>query len=58
LRLALLAPDVVEAILDGGQPKELQIDDLTQAMPSGWEAQPASVGVRPVGAALVRALEE
>ena len=28
LRLTLLAPDIVEAILDGRQPAELQLDDL------------------------------
>ncbi len=39
LRLTLLAPDIVEAILDGRQPKGLQIEDLTQALPSAWEKQ-------------------
>ena len=28
LRLTLLAPDIVEAILDGRQSAELQLDDL------------------------------
>lgn len=28
LRLTLLAPEIVEAILDGRQPAELQLDDL------------------------------
>jgi hypothetical protein len=28
LRLTLLAPEIVEAILDGWQPAELQLDDL------------------------------
>ena len=28
LRLTLLAPDIVEAILDGRQPKTLQLEDL------------------------------
>ena len=36
LRLTLLAPDIVEGILDGRQPKALQLGDLTQALPSGW----------------------
>jgi hypothetical protein len=28
LRLTLLAPEIVEVILDGRQPVELQLDDL------------------------------
>ena len=36
LRLTLLAPDIVEAILDGRQPKGMQLEELTRAMPSGW----------------------
>jgi hypothetical protein len=39
LRLTLLSPDIVEAILDGLQPKGLQLEELTGAMPSGWEEQ-------------------
>ena len=39
LRLTLLAPDIVEAILDGRQPKGMQLEELTRAMPSGWENQ-------------------
>ena len=39
LRLTLLAPDIVEAILEGRQPKGLQLEDLTQALPSDWEEQ-------------------
>ena len=39
LRLTLLAPDIQEAILDGAQPKGMQLEELTQAMPSGWEEQ-------------------
>ena len=39
LRLALLVPDIQEAILDGRQPKGMQLDELTQAMPSVWEEQ-------------------
>ena len=33
LRLTLLAPEIVEAILDGRQPAELQLDDLTDGYP-------------------------
>ena len=39
----LRAPDIVEAILDGRQPKGMQLDDLTRPMPSGWEEQRAAV---------------
>ena len=39
LRLALFAPDIQEAILDGKQPKGMQLDALTRAIPSGWEEQ-------------------
>ena len=35
LRLTLLAPEIVEAILDGRQPAELQLDDLLNGFPSG-----------------------
>ena len=39
LRLTLLAPDIVEAILDGRQPKGMQLEDLTRAQPSAWDEQ-------------------
>ena len=39
LRLTLLAPDIVEAILEGRQPKAMQLEELTHAMPSEWEKQ-------------------
>jgi len=39
LRLTLLAPEIVEVILDGRQPKAMQLDALTRAIPSGWEEQ-------------------
>jgi hypothetical protein len=39
LRLTLLAPDIQEAIIDGRQPKGMQLEDLTRLMPSGWEEQ-------------------
>ena len=38
LRLTLLAPDIVEAILEGRQ-KAMQLEEVTRAMPSGWEEQ-------------------
>jgi hypothetical protein len=39
LRLTLLAPEIVEAILDGRQPAELQLDDLLMGFPLEWEMQ-------------------
>jgi hypothetical protein len=39
LRLTLLAPETVEAILDGRQPAELRLGDLLAGFPLGWEEQ-------------------
>ena len=39
LRLTMLAPEIVEAILDGRQPAELQLDDLLNGFPKDWEEQ-------------------
>ncbi|MCB1550021.1 MAG: hypothetical protein KDJ41_19645 [Hyphomicrobiaceae bacterium] len=39
LRLTLLAPEIVEAILDGRQSAELQLDDLLEAFPLDWDGQ-------------------
>ena len=44
LRLTLLAPDVVEAVLDGQQPAETRLDDLLNDFPIEWEAQRAKLG--------------
>lgn len=39
LRLTLLAPDIVEAILDGRQPAEMKLADLLEPFPAEWERQ-------------------
>jgi hypothetical protein len=43
LRITLLAPDIVEAILDGRQPAALQLEDLMQGFPLVWEGQRKSL---------------
>jgi hypothetical protein len=39
LRLTFLAPEIVEAILDGRQPAELQLDELLEGFPLEWDEQ-------------------
>jgi hypothetical protein len=39
LRLTLLAPDLIEAILAGRQASTLQLDDLLKPLPAAWERQ-------------------
>jgi hypothetical protein len=43
-RLTLLAPEIVEAILNGQQPAELQLDDLLASFPLEWEGQRSRLG--------------
>jgi hypothetical protein len=44
LRLTLLAPEIVEAILDGRQSVGPQLDDLLEGFPLEWEGQRISFG--------------
>ena len=39
LRLTLLAPDLVEAILGGRQPADLQLATLMKPLPVDWSGQ-------------------
>jgi hypothetical protein len=39
LRPTLLAPDIQASIIDGRQPKGMQLQELTGSIPSGWEEQ-------------------
>ena len=39
LRLTLLAPDIVEAVLDGQQPAEMGLPLLMEPFPSAWNEQ-------------------
>jgi hypothetical protein len=43
LRLTLLSPEIVEAILDGRQPADLQLEDLLRRFPVGWREQRAEI---------------
>jgi site-specific DNA recombinase len=49
LRLAYLAPDIVQAILDGQQPVELTAKKLLRlsTLPADWDAQRALLGCAP-----------
>lgn len=44
LRLTLLAPDIVEAILDGKQGLEVTLAQLMEGFPEEWEAQQVIFG--------------
>ena len=46
LRLTLIAPDIIEAILTGCQPSTLQLDDLLKPLPAAWESQRSELRVR------------
>jgi hypothetical protein len=48
LRLTLLAPEIVEAVLDGRQPAGLQLDDLLQGFPLGGRGSTSSSADGPV----------
>jgi hypothetical protein len=45
MRLTLLAPEIQEAIIDGRQPKGMQLETLTRTMRSGWAEQRESVAI-------------
>ena len=47
LRLTLLAPDIVGRIVEGRQPKGMQLEELTRSLPSKWEEQRVGRGMRP-----------
>ena len=44
-RLVLLAPNIVEAILDGKQPAELTLKSLLKKFPITWNGQRDFLGV-------------
>ena len=43
LRLTLLAPDIIEAILDGRQPRSLALPALLEPLPILWDEQRSSI---------------
>jgi hypothetical protein len=43
LRLTLLAPDIVEAILSGRQPPKLQLESMLRRFPVAWQGQRAEM---------------
>ena len=45
LRLTLLAPDIVERILDGRQPATLELKDLSKPFPALWSEQRKRFGI-------------
>jgi len=47
LRLTLLAPDIVQAILDGRQPDGLALSDLLKPFPLDWKHQRAGLNTPP-----------
>jgi hypothetical protein len=46
LRLTLLAPDIVEAILDGRQPPELTPAILMEPFPNAWSEQATTLQLK------------
>ncbi|MGM0583946.1 MAG: hypothetical protein ACQEUZ_04790 [Pseudomonadota bacterium] len=44
LRLTLLAPDIVEAILDGRQPEGVTLEAVIKPFPVCWEQQVCELG--------------
>jgi len=49
LRLTLLAPDIVEAILDGRQPDGVTLPSLMEPFPAEWVSQPANPDAKTMG---------
>ena len=54
LRLTLLAPDIVEAILEGWQPKAMQLEELTRAIPSDGNRRKAGLDLQAKNPTAVR----
>ena len=44
LRLNFLAPDILEAIVDGRQPRALTVKRLLAGVPAAWDEQRSAFG--------------
>jgi site-specific DNA recombinase len=44
LRIGYLAPDIIEAIIEGRQPHSMTVKRLLQHVPSDWADQRAAFG--------------
>lgn len=44
IRLTLLAPDIIESILDGTQPRDLTLQKVIRGFPCSWPEQRAKFG--------------
>jgi RNase P subunit RPR2 len=44
LRLTLLAPDIIDAILNGKQPQQLTLLEIFKSMPADWNEQRVQYG--------------
>jgi hypothetical protein len=47
LRFGYLAPDIVEAIVEGRQPRSLTVKCLLQGIPYAWQEQRTTFGFKP-----------
>jgi hypothetical protein len=47
LRIGYLAPDIIEAVAEGRQPRSLTVKRLLQRMPCAWHEQRISFGLAP-----------
>jgi len=47
LRLTLLEPDIVDAILDGRQPEGMTLPALIEPFPMEWASQQPAIPIRP-----------
>jgi hypothetical protein len=56
LRMALLAPEIVEAILAGQTDQTLMLERLERPLPASWEEQRARLAVNVVSPKATRAL--
>jgi hypothetical protein len=43
MRLTLLAPDIIQTIMNGHQPAGLRLEDLVRQFPLGWKVQSETI---------------